>query len=64
MGCCGGKEAEVSRLQETLADLKGEETQASDEHAASSAKEHALHAECDFLLQNYEEMRRMDLVGA
>lgn len=53
-----GKEAALSRLQETQQDLKGELAQAKDEHDAVVAKEHALHAECDFLLENYEERKK------
>merc|ERR1719387_830054 len=53
-----GKEAETARLKETESDLKAEQGQASDELAAVKSKEHALHAECDFLLNNYEERKK------
>lgn len=53
-----GKEASTSRLKETEKDLTDSQAQAQDELAAVESKEHALHAECDFLLQNYEERKK------
>jgi chromosome segregation ATPase len=53
-----GKEAALSRLLETEADLKGEMGQNKDEYDSVVAKEHALHESCDFLLENYEERKK------
>merc|ERR1719240_1215679 len=53
-----GKEAEASRIGETLLDLKENLSEVSDEKSAAQSKEHALHADCDFLVQNYEERKK------
>jgi chromosome segregation ATPase len=53
-----GKEAEASRVRETLLDLKENLSEVQDEKAAAQSKEHALHADCDFLVQNYEERKK------
>jgi len=53
-----GKEAEASRIGETLLDLKENMSEVSDEKSAAQSKEHALHADCDFLVQNYEERKK------
>jgi len=53
-----GKEAEVSRLQESANDLKVQHEMATDEHGAIVGKQQALHAECDFLLNTYEERKK------
>jgi len=53
-----GKEAEASRIAETLQDLKTNMAEVSDEKDAAQSKEHALHADCDFLVQNYEERKK------
>lgn len=53
-----GKEAEGSRIAETLQDLKESISQVSDEKMAAESKEHALHADCDFLMQNYDERKK------
>jgi len=53
-----GKEAEASRIMETLQDYKGNLGEVVDEEAAAQSKEHALHADCDFLVQNYEERKK------
>jgi len=51
-------EAAVSRLEETLQDQKTVHSETQDEMDSVVAKEHALHAECDFLLENYEEIKK------
>jgi len=51
-------EATVSRLEETLNDQKTVHSETQDEIDAVVAKEHALHAECDFLLENYDEIKK------
>merc|ERR1719161_1348796 len=51
-------EASVSRLEETLNDQKTVQSQTQDEMDSVVQKEHALHAECDFLLENYEEIKK------
>merc|ERR1719456_382104 len=53
-----GKEAETSRITETIQDLKENLAEVSDEKSAAQSKEHALHADCDFLVQNYEERKK------
>eukprot|EP00746_Dinoflagellata_sp_MGD_P165037 gnl/MRDRNA2_/MRDRNA2_94081_c0_seq1.p1 gnl/MRDRNA2_/MRDRNA2_94081_c0~~gnl/MRDRNA2_/MRDRNA2_94081_c0_seq1.p1 ORF type:complete len:668 (+),score=223.20 gnl/MRDRNA2_/MRDRNA2_94081_c0_seq1:105-2108(+) len=53
-----GKEAEASRIGETLLDLKENMSEVSDEKSAAQSKEHALHADCDFLVQNYKERKK------
>merc|ERR1719387_2403859 len=53
-----GKEAEASRIAETLQDLKENMSEVADEKAAAESKEHALHADCDFLVQNYDERKK------
>lgn len=53
-----GKEAESSRIAETIQDLKDNLGEVTDEKGAAQAKEHALHADCDFLVQNYEERKK------
>jgi chromosome segregation ATPase len=51
-------EAAMSRLEETLQDQKTVHGETQDEMDSVVAKEHALHAECDFLLENYEEIKK------
>merc|ERR1719420_228653 len=51
-------EASVSRLEETLNDQKTSHSETQDEMDSVVAKEHALHAECDFLLENYDEIKK------
>lgn len=53
-----GKEAEASRISETMQDLKDNLSEVSDEKMAAQSKEHALHADCDFLVQNYDERKK------
>jgi chromosome segregation ATPase len=51
-------EAAISRLEETLQDQKTVHSETQDEMDSVTAKEQALHAECDFLLENYEEIKK------
>jgi len=51
-------EASMSRLEETLLDAKTVHGQTQDEIDAVISKEHALHEECDFLMQNYDEIKK------
>jgi len=51
-------EAAVSRLQETMNDQKTVHSETQDEMNSVIAKEAALHSECDFLLQNYDEIKK------
>jgi len=51
-------ETSVSRLEETLQDQKTVHGETGDEMDSVVQKEHALHAECDFLLENYDEIKK------
>jgi len=51
-------ETSVSRLEETLQDQKTVHGETQDEMDSVVQKEHALHAECDFLLENYDEIKK------
>jgi chromosome segregation ATPase len=51
-------ETSVSRLEETLNDQKTVHGETQDEMDSVVAKEHALHSECDFLLENYDEIKK------
>jgi len=51
-------EAAVSRLEETLQDQKSVHSETQDEMDSVVSKEHALHSECDFLLENYDDVKK------
>jgi len=53
-----GKEAEKSRLEETMLDVEGEKSQTEDEQMAVVQKIQALHSDCDFLIANYDERKK------
>merc|ERR1719498_1757778 len=52
------KEGEVARLEEELSEVAGENAQTKSEKMSVEGKIAALHASCDFLLNNFDERKK------